>query len=122
MTPPTASAAVLKATQRLNCFYRRKSTGDGRRNSAGGGRRKSHGEIGRRRSSVESVAKVIYLISDSEVTPGSIEVWSDLPEEIKNDPSLAPFRNQYEKRHGEFLKIIIFVYLCLSLHKYVIIN
>lgn len=52
------------------------------------------------RTKKDRLNRAYSLVADSEVTPGSLEVWSDLPEEIKNDPSLAPFKNLYEKQFG----------------------
>ncbi|XP_077284036.1 P protein-like isoform X2 [Arctopsyche grandis] len=52
------------------------------------------------RTKRDRLNRAYSLVADSEVTPGSLEVWSDLPEEIKNDPSLAPFKNLYEKQFG----------------------
>ncbi|KAG7295687.1 hypothetical protein JYU34_021971 [Plutella xylostella] len=46
-------------------------------------------------------ADVSNLDCERELTPGSLEVWVDLPDEIKYDPSLAPFRHQYEQHHGK---------------------
>ncbi|XP_060808925.1 P protein [Amyelois transitella] len=46
--------------------------------------------------------KSVYsVVSCSDLTPGSLEVWVDLPDEIKYDPSLAPFKNLYEQHHGK---------------------
>ncbi|XP_072948511.1 P protein-like isoform X2 [Epargyreus clarus] len=36
-----------------------------------------------------------------DLTPGSLEVWLDLPDSIKFDPSLAPFKQLYEQHHGK---------------------
>ncbi|XP_045508612.1 P protein-like isoform X2 [Colias croceus] len=38
---------------------------------------------------------------DRDLTPGSLEVWLDLPDSIKYDPALAPFQQLYEQRHGK---------------------
>lgn len=43
------------------------------------------------------------IIPTSEVTQGAIEVWATLPDEIRQDPSLASFRQEHERIHGEFL-------------------
>lgn len=45
---------------------------------------------------------IYSMVSCSDVTPGSLEVWLDLPDEIKYDPSLAPFKQLYEQRHGKY--------------------
>lgn len=42
------------------------------------------------------------IIPTSEVTQGAIEVWATLPDEIRQDPSLASFRQEHERIHGEF--------------------
>ncbi|CAG4948885.1 unnamed protein product [Parnassius apollo] len=44
---------------------------------------------------------VYSVVSCSDLTPGSLEVWVDLPDEIKYDPSLAPFKQLYEQHHGK---------------------
>lgn len=41
------------------------------------------------------------IVSLSEVTEGAVEVWRTLPEIIKQDPSLASFRAEHERLHGE---------------------
>lgn len=41
------------------------------------------------------------IVSISDVTEGALEVWRGLPEIIRQDPSLASFREQNEKQHGE---------------------
>lgn len=38
---------------------------------------------------------------ECDLTPGSVEIWLDLPEEIKHDPLLAPFKQHYEQQHGK---------------------
>lgn len=43
------------------------------------------------------------FVSLSEVTEGSLQVWKSLPEKIRQDPSLASFRQEHERLHGEFL-------------------
>lgn len=46
--------------------------------------------------------KSVYsLVSLSEVTEGALEVWRGLPEIIRHDPSLASFRQEHERLHGE---------------------
>lgn len=46
---------------------------------------------------------VYSMVSSSDLTPGSLEVWIDLPDEIKFDPALAPFKHLYEQHHGKTL-------------------
>lgn len=41
------------------------------------------------------------IIPLSEVTQGAVEVWATLPDEIRQDPSLASFRQEHERLHGE---------------------
>lgn len=36
----------------------------------------------------------------SEVTEGALQVWRTLPERIRQDPSLASFRQEHERLHG----------------------
>ncbi|RVE49592.1 hypothetical protein evm_005724 [Chilo suppressalis] len=44
---------------------------------------------------------VYSMVSSSDLTPGSLEIWLDLPDEIKFDPSLEPFKKKYEQQHGK---------------------
>ncbi|KAJ8707733.1 hypothetical protein PYW07_011410 [Mythimna separata] len=44
---------------------------------------------------------VYSVVSCSDLTPGSVEIWVDLPDEIKYDPLLAPFKQRYEQQHGK---------------------
>ncbi|XP_046812184.1 uncharacterized protein LOC124421296 isoform X1 [Lucilia cuprina] len=38
---------------------------------------------------------------NGEVTEGALQVWRTLPERIRQDPSLASFRQEHERLHGE---------------------
>ena len=38
--------------------------------------------------------------SFSEVTEGALQIWRALPERIRQDPSLATFRQENERLHG----------------------
>lgn len=40
------------------------------------------------------------LVSTADLTAGAVQLWLGLPEEVKYDPALAPFRQYYEKEHG----------------------
>ncbi|XP_036328822.1 P protein isoform X2 [Rhagoletis pomonella] len=39
--------------------------------------------------------------TDDEVTEGALQVWRALPERIRQDPSLASFRMEHERLHGD---------------------
>ncbi|XP_073825209.1 OCA2 melanosomal transmembrane protein hoepel1 isoform X3 [Musca autumnalis] len=39
-------------------------------------------------------------LDDDEVTEGALQVWRALPERIRQDPSLASFRQEHERLHG----------------------
>ncbi|XP_052749095.1 P protein-like isoform X2 [Galleria mellonella] len=41
------------------------------------------------------------LVSTEEVTPYTLRLCLGLPDEVKNDPVLAPFKEIYEKEHGD---------------------
>lgn len=41
------------------------------------------------------------IVSLSEVTEGALQIWRTLPEKIRQDPSLASFRQENERIHGE---------------------
>ena len=49
-----------------------------------------------------SIVSNYSVVSLSEVTEGSLEIWRNLPEAIRADPSLASFRQEHERLHGEF--------------------
>lgn len=40
------------------------------------------------------------LISPSDVTEGSLQVWRGLPKKIRHDPSLASFQMEHDRLHG----------------------
>ncbi|XP_028167067.1 P protein-like [Ostrinia furnacalis] len=46
-------------------------------------------------------ADVSAIECQCDLTPGSLEIWVDLPDEIKYDASLAPFKRLYEQQHGK---------------------
>ncbi|KAL0858841.1 hypothetical protein ABMA27_011296 [Loxostege sticticalis] len=46
-------------------------------------------------------ADISALDCQCDLTPGSLDIWVDLPDEIKYDPSLAPFKRLYEQQHGK---------------------
>lgn len=52
-----------------------------------------------------SVLSLYSMVSCSELTPGSLEVWQDLPDSIKYDPVFAPFKQLYEEQLGEFTNV-----------------
>ncbi|KAL0809344.1 hypothetical protein ABMA28_011551 [Loxostege sticticalis] len=41
------------------------------------------------------------LVSCSEVTADTLQLWQELPEEVKYDPALEQIRQIYEKEHGQ---------------------
>ncbi|CAG9794538.1 unnamed protein product [Diatraea saccharalis] len=58
--------------------------------------------INRIKNKKRSDRNSIYsMVSSSDLTPGSLEIWLDLPDEIKFDPSLEPFKKKYEQQHGK---------------------
>ncbi|XP_050685740.1 P protein-like isoform X2 [Leptidea sinapis] len=46
-------------------------------------------------------ASVYSSVSCRDLTPGSLDVWIDLPDSIKFDPALEPFKQLYEQQHGK---------------------
>ncbi|XP_055682905.1 P protein isoform X2 [Lutzomyia longipalpis] len=40
------------------------------------------------------------IVKPNEVTEGALQVWRALPEKIRQDPSLASFRQEHERLHG----------------------
>lgn len=64
-----------------------------------------------------SITSVYSVVSSSDVTPGSLEVWVDLPDSIKYDPSLAPFKHLYEQHHGKSA-VVLLLLLCLADRKW----
>jgi hypothetical protein len=59
--------------------------------------------ISRKKAHRPSVVSNYSVVSLSEVTEGSLQIWRTLPETIRQDPSLASFRQEHERIHGEFL-------------------
>lgn len=52
-------------------------------------------------SGLRSNASTYSILPVSEVTEGAVEVWANLPDEIRQDPSLASFRQEHERIHGK---------------------
>lgn len=50
---------------------------------------------------LRSNASTYSILPISEVTSGAVEVWANLPDEIRQDPSLASFRQEHERIHGK---------------------
>lgn len=64
---------------------------------------------GSRKESTPELNRSQYsLVSCGELTAGAVQLWLGLPEEVKYDPALAPFRKFYEKEHGEFIVCFFF--------------
>ncbi|KOB69921.1 Uncharacterized protein OBRU01_16181, partial [Operophtera brumata] len=53
----------------------------------------------RKPSEVELSRSQYSLVSSNDLTAGAVQLWMGLPEEVKYDPALAPFRLFYEKEH-----------------------
>nr|XP_032525684.1 P protein-like isoform X1 [Danaus plexippus plexippus] len=51
----------------------------------------------------DSDPEISTIQADRDLTPGSLDVWVDLPDAIKYDPTLAPFKQMYEQKHGKDL-------------------
>lgn len=56
-----------------------------------------------------SIVSNYSFVSLSEVTEGSLQVWRTLPEKIRQDPSLASFRQEHERLHGESYILNLFL-------------
>lgn len=63
------------------------------------------------RTSRPSIISNYSFVSLSEVTEGSLQVWRTLPEKIRQDPSLASFRQEHERLHGEFLSFFFDIFV-----------
>lgn len=50
---------------------------------------------------LRSNASTYSILPISEVTQGALEVWAQLPDEIRQDPALASFQKEHERIHGE---------------------
>lgn len=68
---------------------------DNNNSSSGGSNQKKN-------SGLLSNSSTYSILPISEVTQGAVEVWANLPDEIRQDPSLASFRQEHERIHGEF--------------------
>lgn len=51
---------------------------------------------------LRSNASTYSILPISEVTQGALEIWAQLPDEIRQDPSLASFRQEHERIHGKW--------------------
>lgn len=63
-------------------------------NNSGGSNKKQN-------SGLLSNSSTYSILPISEVTQGAVEVWANLPDEIRQDPSLASFRAEHERIHGK---------------------
>lgn len=50
---------------------------------------------------LRSNASTYSIIPISEVTSGAVEVWANLPDEIRQDPSFKSFRQEHERIYGK---------------------
>lgn len=50
---------------------------------------------------LRSNASTYSILPISEVTQGALEVWAQLPDEIRQDPALASFQKEHERIHGK---------------------
>lgn len=57
---------------------------------------------------LRSNASTYSILPISEVTQGAVEVWANLPDEIRQDPSLASFRQEHERIHGKCFFLGVF--------------
>ncbi|KAM3955657.1 P protein-like [Aphomia sociella] len=53
-----------------------------------------------RQSGQELNRSTYSLVSSGELTEDTLNLWLGLPDEVKNDPEWAPFKQMYEKEHG----------------------
>lgn len=53
------------------------------------------------------------IIPTSEVTQGAVEVWATLPDEIRQDPALASFRQEHERIHGGYMQYLMFFFFII---------
>lgn len=54
-----------------------------------------------KKKKTERSKSVYSVVSLSEVTEGALQVWRALPETIRQDPSLASFRQEHERQIGK---------------------
>lgn len=52
---------------------------------------------------MEEIKNSLQYVQKNEVTEGALQVWRTLPERIRHDPSLASFRQEHERLHGDIL-------------------
>lgn len=60
-----------------------------------------------KKKKTERSKSVYSVVSLSEVTEGALQVWRALPETIRQDPSLASFRQEHERQIGEYFFFLI---------------
>lgn len=58
--------------------------------------------LSKRRSNQELNKSRYSIVNQGEMTADTLKLWLQLPDEVKNDPSLAPLKLLYEKENGEF--------------------
>ncbi|XP_063392474.1 P protein-like [Cydia fagiglandana] len=61
--------------------------------------------LSKKQPKVEGNRSQYSLVSCGELTADILPIWLELPDEVKNDPSLAPFKKLYEKEHGKIPEI-----------------
>lgn len=67
-------------------------------------------------SGLRSIASTYSILPISEVTHGAVEIWANLPDEIRQDPFFASFRQEHERIHGK--KCMYFLVCELSNSEY----
>lgn len=58
---------------------------------------------------LRSNASTYSILPISEVTQGAVEVWANLPDEIRQDPSFTSFRQEHARIHGKWKPFRIFL-------------
>lgn len=59
------------------------------------------------RSGFLSNSSTYSILPISEVTQGAVDIWATLPDEIREDPSLASFRQEHERIHGKHFEFLV---------------
>lgn len=91
---------LLKNSKKLNVEPFKSSKSNKNKNKSNDSYNNDHNN--KNRSGLLSNSSTYSILPISEVTQGSVEVWATLPDEIRQDPSLASFRQEHERIHGEY--------------------
>lgn len=93
----------LKCVQQKQAFIKPTRKNKNKKNSYYVNNNENNNCNKKENSGLLSNSSTYSILPISEVTSGSVEVWANLPDQIRCDPSLASFRQEHERIHGKCL-------------------